>query len=853
MKKNWTALLLAAVLVFGSMVPVAAEDAALFRVETEAQECTENAAAQAKEQAGLIENAAAETELQTERTENAAAETEAQEELTEGAVVETEAQEGLTESTAAQTEEEWILEPVTVLAGEEQPAATAQEELALDAANFPDAAFRDYLAKNFDTDGDKALSTQEIAAVDTIDIVNGGLKNLTGLNHFTALTGLYCDGNQLTALDVSKNTKLKRLYCSDNRLGALDVRANTALTELYCGNNQLAALDVSKNTRLQVLRCAGNQLTTLDLKNNKTLQALDCSGNRLTSLDLAAHPELVYLWCGQNQLSGLFVGGDKKLQWVDCSGNRLTSLDVSDALNVNAASDGALNLLNCADNRLTSLELGSKQYMKGLDCSNNALTELDVSHLPDLRQLVCANNALRSLDVTRNSELLQLDCSGNQLTALNLCYLSANILVLPDCSGQNLTMEPVKTGNGCQIDLKPFIGSANLLRITKEELLKDSCQEKSVLGNMILLTQEGELKDGILTFTDGTVPEKIELVCATGYRKKTGEKDVLLEITLCHTHLWESATKEPTCTKEGYVRKSCAQCGAMIETVLPATGHTYGAYAISAAATIFEAGEEVRVCSVCGARETKTLEKLKGTVALSVAGLPLQVDQTVSLVSFVTGLQEDDNVESWTSDNTKVATVNKKGKVRAQGVGKATITVTTRSGAAAGMTVTVQAAKVKTTAITGLKNISLTVGRTYTLKPALTPVTSQEKVTYSSSKKKVATVSAKGVIKGVKAGTAKIIVKSGSREVKITVKVKSPAVEAIKNIPASKNLKKGKKYTLAPKLFPAGSSAEVTFTSSKKKVATVNARGVITAKKKGTAVITVKAGKVTVKCRVTVK
>ena len=52
------------------------------------------------------------------------------------------------------------------------------------------------------------------------------------------VTALYCDGNKLTTLDVSKNTALTSLSCSGNQLTSLDVSKNTALTGLDCYNNQ---------------------------------------------------------------------------------------------------------------------------------------------------------------------------------------------------------------------------------------------------------------------------------------------------------------------------------------------------------------------------------------------------------------------------------------------------------------------------------------------------------------------------------------------------------------------------------------------------------------------------------------
>ncbi len=73
------------------------------------------------------------------------------------------------------------------------------------------------------------------------------------------MASLSCLNNQLTALDVSKNTVLTELLCHENQLTALDV-SNTALTTLYCHNNQLTTLDVSKNTALSWLECYGNNI-----------------------------------------------------------------------------------------------------------------------------------------------------------------------------------------------------------------------------------------------------------------------------------------------------------------------------------------------------------------------------------------------------------------------------------------------------------------------------------------------------------------------------------------------------------------------------------------------------------------
>ena len=95
------------------------------------------------------------------------------------------------------------------------------------------------------------------------------------------------------------------------------------------------------------------------------------------------------------------------------------------------------------------------------------------------------------------------------------------------------------------------------------------------------------------------------------------------------------------------------------------------------------------------------------------------------------------------------------------------------SGKKATLKVKVQTSRVRTTKISGLKkNVRLKKGQKLTLRPVISPLTSQEKVTYTSSNKKVVTVSSKGVVKAKKSGKVTITVKSGSKKVKIKVTVK---------------------------------------------------------------------------------
>ena len=260
--------------------------------------------------------------------------------------------------------------------------ASGTGNVAIDEHNFPDEEFRKYVQSELAGGGGNVLTPEEIAKVTKIEVRSEGISNLKGIEHFTALTSLYCSGNQLTSLDVSDLTALKRLHCYNNGLTSLDVSGCTALTSLDCYNNDLTSLDVSGCTELTSLYCDDNQLT---------------------SLDVSGCTALTYLYCDDNQLASLDVSDLTALKRLDCYNNGLTSLDVSQ--------NTALTYLNCSSNRLTSLDVSKNTNLISLACSENQLTSLDVSKNTALWTLNCSDNQLTELDVSKNTELRSLNCS----------------------------------------------------------------------------------------------------------------------------------------------------------------------------------------------------------------------------------------------------------------------------------------------------------------------------------------------------------------------------------------------------------------------------------------------------------
>lgn len=265
----------------------------------------------------------------------------------------------------------------------------------IDPAHFPDENFCDRVAFYCDKDDDDTLSQDELNGVTVLIIDHAYIKDLTGIELFPNLEKLDCKNNNLTCLDVSKNTKLTVLYCEYNHLTSLDLSKNTELTELNCHDNQLTSLDLSKNTALTKLDCALNPLTSLDVSNNPALTYLNCNYNHLTSLDLSQNIALTKLGCHDNQLTSLDLSKNTALDTLDCSGNKrqitvgetgqfdLSALKGFDVSKASGWSEGA-----AVDGKILTVPYGvteiSYQYDLGNGKSGTFTLTFDEVKEPDL-------------------------------------------------------------------------------------------------------------------------------------------------------------------------------------------------------------------------------------------------------------------------------------------------------------------------------------------------------------------------------------------------------------------------------------------------------------------------------------
>lgn len=235
---------------------------------------------------------------------------------------------------------------------------------------------------------------------------------------------------------------------------------------------------------------------------------------------------------------------------------------------------------------------------------------------------------------------------------------------------------------------------------------------------------------------------------------------------------------------------------------------------VSVPSATAEAAKKVKV------KKIQVTSPKKKTVTL-VKGKTLQIKVKV------TPKNASNKKVSYKSSKKKIASVSSKGKVKGVKKGTAKITITAKDGSKKKATLTVKVVnpvKVKKVAL-NKKTATVYVGKKVTLKATVTPKNATNKaVSWKTSSSKIAKVSSKGVVTGVKAGTATITAtaKDGSKKkatCKVTVKKAStppPAAKTLSGIAVTKAPTKTD-YFVGDKFDPAGLEVKATYSDKSTK------------------------------------
>lgn len=247
-------------------------------------------------------------------------------------------------------------------------------------------------------------------------------------------------------------------------------------------------------------------------------------------------------------------------------------------------------------------------------------------------------------------------------------------------------------------------------------------------------------------------------------------------------------------------------------------------------------------------------EKVKSVsvteVGLNKTSTTLVEGETETLVATVMPENATDKSVVWESGNESAATVSQEGLVTAVGEGKATITVKTNDGGfSASCEVTV---KKKVIAVTGVKlsaeSMTLREGDRGKLTVTVEPANATNKnVKWWTSDLDIVSVGSTsggstGYVEARKAGKVTVTVKTEDGEFsascEITVEKKEVPVTGISIEPSSLKLPVGDTYSLIPHVQPTdATNQDIKWLSTNEGVATVNAKGKVTAVAAGSAEI----------------
>ena len=309
------------------------------------------------------------------------------------------------------------------------PAARADGEnagdryLELNAANFPDTDFREYILDSQVHSGSEStgyyMTRAQVLAVTSIDLSYTNVSDYKGLENFTELKTLSCGS-----------------YEGPETVKNFDVGKFKKLTSLSVTNIEMKNADLSKNPALIYLSMSSTKTEALDLSHNVNLKGINREGLKAKQLDVRPLSKLESLSVFWSDLESIDVSQNAALQFLSLSDTKVKSLDVS--------RNPKLESVRCEEGVLSELILGELPLLKNIDVGYNDLTEIDLSGCPNLEELHLTNNRLTTLDLTPCTKLTYLHCIGNRLESIELgglknlygLYVSGNCLTEFDLTGQ---------------------------------------------------------------------------------------------------------------------------------------------------------------------------------------------------------------------------------------------------------------------------------------------------------------------------------------------------------------------------------------------------------------------------------
>ncbi len=344
-------------------------------------------------------------------------------------------------------------------------------------SSFPDANFRRYVENNVDANGDKKLSIDEVAAVESVNLYWKFVSNLKGLEFFTNLKTLNVEKDSLVALDLAPFTKLASLRTDGNardikgyvssidgfavqgldmdRVDATSVKdASVRNGKFYPAANS-SSLSYEYLTNSPVQQFAK---VRFNLKYNRLIVVnfIDHDGSYFdrkevvkgNSVELPAdepfRPGYTFMGWDIDNADAVYYDTDVKAKYELIEGG------VADTIKI------AIDEVNFPDREFrNSIKEDFDRNKDGFLTTSevNAITDISytvwgisdlkgVEFFTELRSLAVNSNRLTSLDLSKNTKLETLQCYSNKITELDLSNNKALRLLLCRKNGMEKLILP---------------------------------------------------------------------------------------------------------------------------------------------------------------------------------------------------------------------------------------------------------------------------------------------------------------------------------------------------------------------------------------------------------------------------
>ncbi|QRM88679.1 T9SS type A sorting domain-containing protein [Lacinutrix sp. WUR7] len=376
---------------------------------------------------------------------------------------------------------------------------------------IPDPAFEQILINNStDSEGtlDGQVLTSDLTMVNSLNISNSNISDLTGIQDFIALTSLEARNASIINLDVSGLVNLRELIlaftytletlnvngCTGlvnldikiTGLNILDLSTCTSLETIDMYKSTLRHLDVHGVTSLTYIRANESYLSTLNVTGCTSLSSINISETGMRSLDLSNNPSIVNFGCFDCFLEDLNLSNCINFETLDFWRVRdITNINLTNCNNFTGITTYESSL------HLQSLDLTGVVDLETFHLDEVTISELDLSNNLNLHEVTLGFCTIGSLNLkngnntnftnfgVHNSNLSCITVDNADYSTLNWTSISnSSVLFSNDCQTLSNNENQI---NNISIYPNPVVNNLNI-----------GLQSHQILENVIIVDLQGK-------------------------------------------------------------------------------------------------------------------------------------------------------------------------------------------------------------------------------------------------------------------------------------------------------------------------------------------------------------------------